>query len=88
MRKDVTILLIFVLGILLGVASGSVLCVRYLRQEVAANIGPRLRRLQTQLDNIEAAINLALVTRYAELSRQPVDGLARPVRQTDDDGRL
>ena len=67
---------IFFLGILLGIAGGSVLCVRYVRQEVAADIGPRLRRLQSQLDNVEAAINLALVTRYAELSRYPADGPA------------
>jgi hypothetical protein len=67
---------IFTLGILLGIAGGSALCVRYVRQEVAADIGPRLRRLQSQLDNVEAAINLALVTRYAELSRHPADGLA------------
>jgi len=69
-----TTLLIFFLGILLGTASGSALCVRYLRKEIAADIGPRLRRLQSQLDNLEAAVNLALVTRYAELSRYPVDG--------------
>jgi hypothetical protein len=78
----VSILLIFFLGILLGVASGSALCVRYLRQEVAADIGPRLRRLQTQLDNVEAAINLALVTRYAELSRHSDDGLTQHRQRT------
>jgi hypothetical protein len=82
MREEVTILLIFLLGILLGIASGSALCVRYLRQEVAADIGPRLRRLQTQLDNVEAAVNLALATRYAELSRHPADGLTHPVPRT------
>jgi hypothetical protein len=72
---------IFFLGILLGIAGGSALCVRYVRQEFAADIGPRLRRLQNQLDNVEAAINLALVTRYAELSRHPADGLARTADQ-------
>ena len=87
MRKDLVILLIFFLGILLGVAGGSVMCVRYLRQEVAAEIGPRLRRLQAQLDNVEAAINLALVTRYADLSRHPVEGIAQPVPRTGDRGQ-
>jgi len=61
--------MIFVLGALLGVFLGAMLCVRYLRREIAADIGPRLRHVQLQLDNLEAAINLALVTRYAELSR-------------------
>jgi len=64
--------LIFVLGALLGILAGGALCVRYLRREVAADIGPRLRRLQLQLDNLETAINLALVTRYAELSGRPL----------------
>lgn len=65
-------LLIFIVGTLAGVLAGGALCVRYLRHEVAADIGPRLRRLQLQLDNLETAINLALVTRYAELSVRPV----------------
>jgi hypothetical protein len=69
--------LIFVVGALLGILGGGALCVRYLRREVAADIGPRLRRLQLQLDNLEAAINLALVTRYAELSQRPLQG-SRP----------
>jgi hypothetical protein len=63
--------LIFLVGALLGVLVGGIFCVRYLRQEIAANIGPRMRRLQTQLDNLETAINLALVTRYTELSQRP-----------------
>jgi hypothetical protein len=67
-----TTLLIFVVGTLAGVLAGGALCVRYLRHEVAADIGPRLRRLQLQLDNLETAINLALVTRYAEISRRPL----------------
>lgn len=67
-------MLIFLLGALLGVSLGSMLCVRYLRREIAADIGPRLKRLQLQLDNIEAALNLAITTRYAELAtRSPVD---------------
>jgi hypothetical protein len=64
-------LLIFVLGTLIGVLMGGALCVRYLRHEIAADIGPRLRRLQLQLDNLESALNLVLVTRYAELGSQP-----------------
>jgi hypothetical protein len=66
-----TIPLIFLLGMLIGVLAGGALCVRYLRQEIAADIGPRLRRLQVQLDSLESALNLVLVTRYAEIGSQP-----------------
>jgi hypothetical protein len=66
------ILLIFVTGALLGVLAGGGLCVRYLRHEIAADIGPQLRRMQLQLDNLEAAVNLALMTRYAEISAGPL----------------
>ena len=59
-------ILIFLVGALLGVLVGGLFCVRYLRHEVTANIGPRLRRMQVQLDNLETGMNLALVTRYAE----------------------
>lgn len=62
--------LIFLVGALLGVLVGGIFCVRYLRHEVAANIGPSMRRMNAQLDNLETAVNLALVTRYAELSQR------------------
>jgi uncharacterized membrane-anchored protein YhcB (DUF1043 family) len=61
-------MLIFVVGTLLGVLIGGALCVRYLRREVAADIGPKLKRMQLQLDNIETELNLAIMTRHAELS--------------------
>jgi hypothetical protein len=64
----VVVVLIFFMGALLGVLMGGALCVRYLRHEVAADIAPRLHHVQLQLDNLETAINLALVTRYAEIS--------------------
>jgi hypothetical protein len=70
-------LLIFVLGTLIGVLMGGALCVHHLRHEIAADICPRLRRLQLQLDNLESAVNLALVTRYAELASQPPRGASR-----------
>jgi hypothetical protein len=59
--------LIFLVGALVGVLTGGMLCVRYLRREIAADIGPALRRMRAQLDNLETAINLELATRYAEL---------------------
>ncbi len=68
-------LLIFLLGTLTCVLTGGALCVRYLRHvcylrhEIAADIWPRLRRLQ--LDNLESAVNLVLVSRYAEIASQP-----------------
>jgi hypothetical protein len=63
--------LIFLLGALIGVLMGGALCVRYLRHEIAADICPRLRRLQLQLDSLESAINLVLITRYTEIGSQP-----------------
>jgi hypothetical protein len=61
-------MLIFLVGSLLGVLMGGALCVRYLRREVAADIGPKLKHMQLQLDNIETELNLAIVTRHAELT--------------------
>ena len=62
---------IFLVGALLGVLMGGALCVRYLRREIADDIGPKLKRMQLQLDNIEAELNLAITTRHAELSACP-----------------
>jgi hypothetical protein len=70
--------MIFILGTLLGVLAGGALCVRYLRREVAGDIGPRLRRIQTQLDNLEVELNLALATRLAEISRLHSSGSMPP----------
>lgn len=74
-------MLIFLIGLiclLLGVLVGGALCVRYLRQEIADDIGPKLRRMQSQLDSIGADLNLAIATRHAELSAphpgSPADG--------------
>jgi uncharacterized membrane-anchored protein YhcB (DUF1043 family) len=64
----VLIFLIFLVGLLLGAVAGAMLCVRYLRQEIAGNVGPQLRRIQNQLDTLAAEINLVLETRHAEIS--------------------
>ena len=65
-------MLIFLVGALLGVIMGGSICVRYLRREIAADIGPKLKRVQLQLDNIEAELTLAIVTRRTELdTRRP-----------------
>ncbi len=57
-------MLVFLVGALLGALMGGALCVRYLRQEVAANIGPKIQHIQLQLDNIQAELNLAITTRH------------------------
>jgi hypothetical protein len=62
--------MIFLVGALLGTLGGALFCIRYLRHEIAADIGPKLGRIQAQLDNIEAEINLALVTRITELGER------------------
>ena len=61
-------MLVFFLGVLLGILLGGTLCVTYLRQEIAAGINPRLKRVELQLDTIETQLSLAIVTRHAELS--------------------
>jgi hypothetical protein len=60
--------LIFTLGALLGLLTGALLCIRFIRQEVAGDIGPRLRRIQVQLDALEAEVGLVIGTRYAQAS--------------------
>ena len=70
---------------LLGVLAGGALCVHYLRSEIAADIGPQLKRMQNQLDNIESALNLALATRYAELSRTDPGGPQKHGQQSQED---
>ncbi len=57
-------MLVFLVGALLGALMGGALCVCYLRQEVAANIGPKIQHIQLQLDNIQAELNLAITTRH------------------------
>jgi len=56
------------LGGLLGVVLGQALCIRYMRREMTADIGPRLRSIENQLDMLESAVNLAIMSRYADLS--------------------
>lgn len=58
------------LGVLIGLLIGAALCVRYLRQEVAANIGPRLRHIEQQIETLQAELNLATEVRLAALSKR------------------
>ena len=79
------ILLIFALGTLLGILAGGGLCVRYLRREIAADIGPQLRRIQGELDLIEATLNFALVSRYTEVGTGPARATVLPPPRASDD---
>jgi hypothetical protein len=62
------IILIFIVGALLGLLLGALLCIRFVRQEVTGDLGPRLNQIQGQLNNIEAELTYAVGSRYAELS--------------------
>ncbi len=77
-------MLIFFLGARLGVLLGGTLCVAYLRQEIAAGISPKLRRVELQLETIETQLNLALMTRYAELASHSVASIPRQLPDRDD----
>ena len=59
--------MVIVLGVLIGLLIGAAVCARFLRQEVAANIGPRLRRIEMQLDTVRAELDLATEARLAAL---------------------
>jgi uncharacterized membrane-anchored protein YhcB (DUF1043 family) len=59
-----------ILGLLIGLVIGAAVCARYLRQEVAANLGPRLRHIELQLDALRTEVNLATELRLASLSRR------------------
>jgi hypothetical protein len=75
---------IFFLGALLGVLFGGILCAAYIRQEITARISPKLRRVELQLETVEAQLNLALMTRYAEMAGQPAGSIPRPSPNRDD----
>ena len=84
--------LIFALRALMRLVTGALLCTRFIRQEVAGDIGPRLRRIQVQLDALEVEVGLVLGTRYAEVSahrsEDPRKTLRRSLRNSQGDGSL
>ncbi len=51
-------ILIFALGALLGLVVGAAACVRYVRQELTARIGPSLDLLQLRVANLQSAVDL------------------------------
>jgi hypothetical protein len=56
------------LGLLIGLVMGAAAMARYIRQEVAGNIGPRLRNIELQLDALRSEVNLATELRLASLN--------------------
>lgn len=56
------------IGVLMGFLAGMLLCAKYLRQEIAANIGPRLAHIEQQLETLQREQNLEAATRLATLS--------------------
>lgn len=70
--------LIFLIGVLSGLVVGAALCMRYVRQEVTARIGPTMDLVLLKLDNLQSAVNLALANWHAELHHHP-----QPLREQD-----
>jgi hypothetical protein len=64
------VVLIFLVGALLGALVGAIACVRYVRQEMTADIAPRLRHLQAQVDNLETEVRLSVTEWLVEMARQ------------------
>lgn len=73
-------MLIFLVGLLIGVLIGGALCVRFLRREISANVGPELRQLNLKVETLESVLNLALATRQPETPTY----ITRPARNTGD----
>jgi hypothetical protein len=77
-------MLVFFVGVLLGVLFGGTLCATYLRQEITAGISPKLKRVELQLETVEAQLNLAIMTRYAELSARLPGSIPRQLPDHND----
>lgn len=65
------IFLVFLVGSLLGLCLGALVCVRYVRQGVAEDLNPKLSRMQGQLNTIEAELSYMVSARYAEINGRP-----------------
>ena len=77
MTGVIMIVLIFLFGSLFGVLLGALLCIRFVRQEVTGELGPKLRQIQGQLNTIEAELTYVVSSRYAELNAQLSQGPRR-----------
>lgn len=74
------IIMIFLVGALVGILAGAITCMRYFRQEMTANVSPKLKLIQLHLDNLESELNLALATRTVDRQRYHDDGQDRLAR--------
>ena len=61
------LILIFLVGALLGMLVGGMISSAMFTARLAGDMSTSLRQIQLQLDNLEAAINCALVTQFAAL---------------------
>ena len=65
------------LGVVLGFLAGMLLSAKFLRQEIAANIGPRLDNIEQQFEYLErqlkilmAELHLDSITRLTALNKR------------------
>jgi hypothetical protein len=72
------VFLVFLVGALGGTLAGGIICVRYLGHQLITDIDPKLKRIQLQLENLDAEMNLALATRHAEYVTRAVERPAIP----------
>jgi len=71
---------IFLVGSQSGLLLGALLCIRFVRQGVTGDLGPKLRQIEAQLDTIGAELSYVVGSRYAELNAQPLPDQQRPSR--------
>src|ERR1022692_1197413 len=64
------------LGILIDLLAGTVVCARYLRQGIPADAEPSLKGIEYQLDSLQAEHNLATTTHLADLSGERLERFA------------
>lgn len=69
------------LGILLGFLAGMLLCAKFLRQEIAANIGPRLDNIEQQFEHLDRQLKILL----AELHLDSIRRLTELQKRSDED---
>ena len=65
------IFIVFLLGSLLGLCFGALLCIRLVRQGVTEDLSPKLSRMQGQLNTIEAELAYIVTIRHAEIDGRP-----------------
>jgi hypothetical protein len=70
MARQAVVRMVVLLGVLSGLVVGAAVCARYLRQEIAANIVPRLRQIELLLTTLREEVSLANEARLAALSRR------------------